>query len=228
MAPRVVGILGGMGPAATVDLMTRLVRAVDAADDADHVPLIVDSNTQVPSRIAALIDGTGADPAPVLVAMAERLRAAGAEALAMACNTAHHYADEIDLAVDIPFLDMVRLSADRASEMTTGKVGIIGSPALRKTRLFDEPLARAGRVAAYPVDEDALLAAIRGLKIAGASDAARDALRRASADLADQGAVVQLIACTEFSLVAEAVDPRATAVDTMDVLVDAIVRFSKG
>ena len=84
MAPRVVGILGGMGPAATVDLMARLVRAVDAGDDADHVPLLVDNNTQVPSRIAALIEGKGADPAPVLVAMGQKLQVAGAEALAMA------------------------------------------------------------------------------------------------------------------------------------------------
>jgi aspartate racemase len=228
VAPRVVGILGGMGPAATVDLMARLVRVVDAADDADHVPLIVDSNTQVPSRIAALIDGTGADPAPVLVAMAERLQAAGAEALAMACNTAHHYADQIDLAVQIPFLDMVRLSAAKAAELTDGKVGILGSPALRKTRLFDGPLTANGRLAAYPADEDALLAAIRAIKVGGASDMVRKALRRASADLVDQGAVVQLIACTEFSLIAEAVDPRAIVIDTMDVLVDAIVRFSKG
>ena len=217
-----------MGPAATVDLMARLVRAVDAGDDADHVPLLVDNNTQVPSRIAALIEGKGADPAPVLVAMGQKLQAAGAEALAMACNTAHHYAAQIDLAVDIPFLDMVRLSAAKAAELTAGKVGILGSPALRKTGLFDGALAAVGRDAAYPEDEDAMLAAIRAIKVGGASDATRAALRTASTDLAEQGAVVQLIACTEFSLIAEAVDPRATVIDTMDVLVEAIVRFSKG
>ncbi len=88
--PRTVGILGGMGPEATVLLMQKVIAAVPARDDSDHVPLIVDQNSQVPSRIRRLIEGVGEDPAPVLAAMARRLEAAGAEALAMPCNTAHH------------------------------------------------------------------------------------------------------------------------------------------
>ncbi len=68
-------------------------RASPAQDDADHIPLIVDQNPQVPSRISHLIEGTGDDPGPVLADMARRLVAGGAEALAMPCNTAHHYAD---------------------------------------------------------------------------------------------------------------------------------------
>ena len=87
---RRIGILGGMGPEATVLLMSRIIARTPAADDRDHVPLFVDNNTQVPSRIAALIEGTGEDPGPVLADMARRLEANGAEALAMPCNTAHH------------------------------------------------------------------------------------------------------------------------------------------
>ena len=65
-----VGILGGMGPQATVLLMQKIIAATPATDDADHIPLIVDQNPQVPSRIRRLIEGTGEDPAPVLAAMA--------------------------------------------------------------------------------------------------------------------------------------------------------------
>ena len=72
---RTIGILGGMGPEATILLMQRVLVAVPATDDADHVPLIVHQNPQVPSRIAALIDGGGADPAPVLARMARDLNA---------------------------------------------------------------------------------------------------------------------------------------------------------
>ena len=67
---RPVGILGGMGPEATILLMQRIMAAVPARDDSDHVPLIVHQNPQVPSRIAALIEGTGTDPGPVLAGMA--------------------------------------------------------------------------------------------------------------------------------------------------------------
>src|SRR5699024_6094263 len=75
-ALRRVGILGGMGPEATVLLMSRVIAATPAKDDADHIPLIVDQNPQGPSRIARLIEGIGADPAPVLAAMARRLEVA--------------------------------------------------------------------------------------------------------------------------------------------------------
>ena len=103
---RTVGILGGIGPEATVLLMKRLLKAVEARDDADHIPLIVHQNPGVPSRIRRLIEGTGEDPGPVLAQMARDLQAAGAEALAMPCNTAHAYAPQIMAATPLPFLDM--------------------------------------------------------------------------------------------------------------------------
>lgn len=85
-----------MGPEATMLLMARVVAMTAAGDDRDHVPMVIDNNTQVPSRIKALIENTGDDPGPVLASMARKLEAYGAEALAMPCNTAHHYASVID------------------------------------------------------------------------------------------------------------------------------------
>ena len=228
MSPRRVGILGGMGPEATVLLMRKLIAAVPAEDDAGHVPLVVDQNPQVPSRIRHLIDGTGEDPAPTLAAMARRLEAAGAEALAMPCNTAHHYAAAIRAAAQVPFLDMVALSAARAAERagTGGTVGILASPAVRRVGLFDRALAEVGLAVAYPEDEAPLLAAIRSIKSAGPGAAAREALAQASGGLLSRGARVQMIACTEFSLIAAAVAPGAQAFDTLDVLTAAIVDFA--
>jgi aspartate racemase len=206
---RTVGILGGMGPEATVLLMQKIIAAVPARDDADHIPLIVDQNSQVPSRIARLIEGTGADPAPVLVAMAKRLEGAGAMALAMPCNTAHHYASDIRAAVNIPFLDMVAASARAALAVAGlgGKVGLLASPAVAKVGLFDGALAALGLEVVHPDD--------------GA------ALQAASGALLAKGAKVQLIACTEFSLIADAVAPGARAIDTLDVLVNEIVGFAR-
>ena len=97
----VVGILGGMGPEATVDLMRRVIAATPARDDCDHLHMIVDCNPDVPSRIAALVEGTGENPAPELARMAQRLETAGAGMLAIACNTAHAYADDIRAAVSV-------------------------------------------------------------------------------------------------------------------------------
>lgn len=227
---RRVGILGGMGPQATILLMQKILDAVPAADDADHIPLLVDQNPQVPSRIRRLIEGTGDDPGPVLVGMAQRMVAAGAKALAMPCNTAHYYAPEIRAAVQVPFLDMVDLSVRRAAELAGpgGRVGILASPAVRRIGLFDAPFARLGVQTLYPDDEASMLAAIRRIKASGPGPEAALAVRMASDALLRRGAEVQMIACTEFSLLARPASDAATAFDTLDVLVAAIKDFATG
>ncbi len=228
MTMATIGILGGMGPEATVLLMQKIIAATPARDDADHVPLIVDQNPQVPSRIRHLVEGGGADPGPVLAMMAQRLQAAGAAALAMPCNTAHHYAPAIRAAVTVPLIDMVALSAAHARELagSSPKVGILASPAVRRIGLFDRALQEAGLVPAYPVDEDAMLAAIRHIKASGPTRDARAALAAASADLLARGATLQMIACTEFSLIADAVAAGVIVFDTLDVLTNATIAYA--
>lgn len=227
-APRRVGILGGMGPGATILMMQKVMGAVRASDDADHIPLIVDQNPQVPSRILHLLEGGGEDPGPVLAAMARRLEAAGAEALAMPCNTAHHYAAAIRAAVKVPFIDMVALSVAHAAQLAGagGTVGILASPAVRKVGLFEAPFAAAHLTPLYAEDEAATLAAIRDIKAHGATEDARQTLLAASAALLARGARVQMIACTEFSLIADSVAPQVLAFDTLDIVVAAIADFA--
>lgn len=227
---RRVGILGGMGPEATILVMQKVLACVTAQDDRDHVPLIVDQNPQVPSRIRHLLENSTDDPAPVLADMARRLVAGGAEALAMPCNTAHHYADAIRAAVPVPFLDMVELSVAHAARLAGpgGTVGILGSPALRKVGLFEAPLAHHGLTGRHAEDEDAMLAAIRHLKAQGSRIEAGRILAQASTALLDRGCLVQMIACTEFSLIPEAVSTQAIAFDTLDRLAQAMRAFSTG
>lgn len=227
---RPVGILGGMGPAATVLLMQKVIAAVPGRDDADHIPLLVDQNPQVPSRIAWLLEGRGEDPGPVLVRMARRLEAAGAEALAMPCNTAHHSVPRIRAAVNVPFLDMIDLTIARTRELADADspIGILASPAIRELALFDEALATVGMRAIYPNNQDRLLDAIRQIKSEGPVEPARAACAEASADLHRRGAKTQLIACTEFSMIAEAVTESVQTIDTLDRLVEAIISFSTG
>ena len=210
--------------------MQKVIAAVPARDDADHVPLIVDQNSQVPSRIKWLLEGTGDDPAPVLALMARRLEAAGAQALAMPCNTAHHFADAIRGGAGVPLLDMVALSVSKAKAIAGegASVGILASPAVRRVGLFDGPMAAAGLVPLYAADEAATLAAIRDIKANGPTGAARAAHGAASRELLSRGARVQKVACTEFSLIAEAVADGATAFDTLDALVAEIVAFARG
>ena len=224
MTRRVVGILGGMGPEATILLQQRLLASVTARDDGDHLPLLIDMNPQVPSRIAHILEGAGTDPAPVLAEMARRLEAAGATALGMPCNTAHHYATQIAAAVSIPFLNMVELSVARAAggSVQNGRVGFLASPAVRKARVFDAALARAGLTAIWPEDDDRMLGAIRLIKSAGPVGDAQDILAGAARELVTKGAALIFVACSEFSLLAGSLSVPVPVIDTVDVLVDAI------
>jgi len=225
---RRVGILGGMGPEATILIMQKILAVVKARDDADHIPLIVDQNPQVPSRIRHLIEGTGEDPGPVLADMARRLVAGGAQALAIPCNTAHHYAPAIRAAVSVPLLDMVEVSVAHAATLAGpgGRVGVLASPAVRKVGLFDAAFARHDLTGYYAEDETAMLAAIRQLKASGPQPQARQTLTAASQALFDRGANVQMIACTEFSLIAASVSEQVQTFDTLDILVSTIKDFA--
>jgi aspartate racemase len=227
---RRIGIIGGMGPEATALLMNRIIAATPAEDDADHVPMFVDNNPQIPSRIAAIVEGKGEDPGPVIAGMAARLEAFGAEALAMPCNTAHHYADRIRAVVTIPFLDMVQLSAERmAAHMGTGaKIGMLASPAVRITGVFDHAFDGTGCQPLYLKSDAPLLSLIRHIKKGGSLEEARASMLRLSRSLLDQGADGLLVSCSELSLVSAAVPSDAFTLDTLDVLAEACVAFSTG
>ncbi|MDJ0821917.1 MAG: amino acid racemase [Paracoccaceae bacterium] len=211
-----VGILGGMGPQATVLLMQKVIDATPAKDDADHLPLIVHQNPAVPSRIKALIEGTGDSPAPALAQMARDLAAAGATALAMPCNTAHHYAADVAGATDLPFLDM--LAATASALQGKGRIGILASPATRLTGVFDTYLT--GPYTA-PADDTALLDMIRAIK-AGASPGSITEPLTAEARALLQTCDHILIACTELSLTAPLLPADIPWTDSLDCLVSAI------
>lgn len=226
--PHTIGILGGLGPEATMLLQRKVMDAVPGRDDRDHIPLLIDMNPQVPSRIAHLIEGKGEDPSPTLVKMARRLENAGCFALAMPCNTAHYYAGAITGAVKIPLLNMINLAAEHAAQQVGkgGTVGILASPALRQTGVLDLALEAQGISVIWPERDAAMLMAIRQIKAEGPVPQARDALMQASLELSAAGAQMQFIACSEFSLIADNVADGAQSVDTVDLLAQAIVDAS--
>lgn len=225
---KTVGILGGMGPEATILLMQKVLDAVPAQDDADHIPLIVHQNPQVPSRIKALIEGTGEDPGPVLAGMARDLEAAGAAALAMPCNTAHHYAGAVEAASELPFLDMLKLTADALARAGARRVGLLASPATRLTGVFEAPFAAQGLEPVTLPDDSELLAIIRAVKAGQELADLATRLAEQARALEAEGADHLLVACTELSLMTDALPDGTPWTDSLDCLVAGIVTFAKG
>jgi aspartate racemase len=222
---RIVGIIGGMGPEATVDLMRRVVAKTPARDDQDHVHLIVESNPKIPSRIAHLIEGTGDDPTPELIRIAANLQRAGADALAIPCNTAHAYAHSIRRAVSIPLLDMVSLSVDQiAHSRRAARVGLLASTAVHTTELYSKALSAQGIDTVLPAHQDEVMALIKAVKQGDTGTETQAALGRVALETASHADVL-LIACSELSVISAGIT--VPFVDSLDVLAQAIVTFAK-
>jgi aspartate racemase len=229
MREKAVGVIGGMGPEATVEFLRRIVAATPARDDCDHIRVLVDNNPKIPSRMAALIEGIGEDPAPVLIAMARGLEKQGADFLTIPCNTAHHYLPAIAAAVGIPVLDMVALSIARlgALPICPKTVGMLATPAVRKVGLYSLRLADAGFKVLFPDEpnEARVVEMIRAVKVNAVSEKNRADYAAAADHLADAGADALLIACTELSLLPA--PGRRPSIDALDVLVEETIRVAK-
>jgi aspartate racemase len=222
---RVVGVIGGMGPEATVDLMRRVIAKTPADDDQDHVHLLVESNPKIPSRIAHLIDGTGTDPTPELIRIARNLQRGGADALAIPCNTAHAYAHSIRRAVSIPLLDMVNLTVDQiALTRRAARVAVLASSAVHTTELYAKAFAGHGIDAIVPPRQDEIMALIKAVKRGDTGAKIQAALGEVALATAGQADAL-LIACSELSVISAGIT--VPFVDSLDVLAAAIVAFAE-
>ncbi len=232
MKEKIVGIIGGLGPEATVDLMRRVIRATPAGDDQDHIRMLVDCNPKVPSRMKAILEGSGEDPSPCLVTMAKDLAAWGADFLVIACNTAHLYFERIQEAVPIPLLNMIDLTVDHvvSENPAIRKAGLLASWTVIRPGLYEAAFAKKGVALSHPSAalQDRLLTVIRRIKTGQHGAPEREALEEAGRDLLDQGAEALIIACTELSVIAEDLKMKAGIFDASQVLAEAIVRTVKG
>ena len=225
---KTVGVIGGMGPEATVDFLRRLVARTPARDDVDHLHVLVDNNPKIPSRIAALIDGTGEDPTPVLCRMAQGLEAQGADFLVMPCNTAHYYLPAIARAVRIPVLDMVRLAIGKFSGGPR-RIGLLASPAVRLVGLYKARMEQAGLDVIFPdaSHEERILRVIKAVKAGKQGAEEQKDYAAVARHLREAGAGALLIACTELSVLTLP-DMGCPVVDTLDVLVEATIDVARG
>ena len=222
-AHRIVGIIGGMGPDATVDLMRRVIAKTRAEDDQDHVHLIVENNPKIPSRIAHLLEAAGPDPTPELVRIAENLEKAGADALAMPCNTAHAYASAIASAVGIPFIDMIAITVAEVAQGMPSRVGLLASSAVLKMRLYENAFGAQGIKTVAPKNQEAVMALIKAVKQGLTGEKERRALAELARDLAPEVDAF-IIACSELSIISDHIAEPFT--DSLDVLAAHIVQFA--
>lgn len=224
-APRLIGILGGMGPAATLDLQQKILQATVAERDQDHVPTLVWNVPQLPDRLAAIFDD-GPSPLPDLIHAARAMEAAGATAIAMPCNTAHYWAEALQDALDIPLLhiaDAVLAALPPGSR----RIGLLSTPATAKAGFYQARFSTRSidTLLPTPDESDRLMQAIRAVK-AGQPNAGREPFLQVAEGLLARGADAVLLACTELPLLSPGTAIEAQCLDPTAALARACIHHA--
>lgn len=219
----VLGVLGGMGPAATLEFLTRVQAYTPAEKDQDHIRVIADINPKAPDRNAP-----GTMAGAVLAEMAGALQGAGAQVLAMPCNTAHAHADLIRRASGLPLIDMIGLGAEAAAGKGAMRVGVLGTKGALK--LYREYLAaRAmGLVALPPEAQEAFMETLYRIKSGDLGAEVKAAMAGYAEQLRGLGAEVLVAGCTEVPLVLGKGDVRLELIDPGDLLAKRSVAVCLG
>jgi aspartate racemase len=227
---RTVGVLGGMGPLATADFYAKLVRLTPARRDQDHLHVIIDSDPQIPDRTAAAL-GRGPDPTPTLVAAAQRLVRAGAELIAIPCNSAHAFLPDVRRAAGVPVLDIMEEVAAAAAGLRPSlrRVGLLATTATVRASLYHVALAARGIsvLAPAPGGQKDVMRLIHAVKAGDLRPAIRTRARKAVSALVRRGAEAIVLGCTELPLVVDSAGIRVPLLDGTEILARAAVREAR-
>lgn len=224
-----LGVLGGMGPMATVDFMAKVVRNTPAACDQDHIPMVVCSASDIPDRNAAL-RGEGADPLPAMRDALRRLEAAGATCIAIPCNTAHMWHCALQYATPVLILHIVDAVTFELTARKGDCIGVMGTTSTIEGRLYQERLSYKGLSCRAPdaAGQEEVMRAIRLVK-AGQLAEATQILQAQAEALVAAGCSQVVMACTEIPVALASVEGtlRTKLVDATEALARACVRACK-
>lgn len=224
---KTVGVIGGLGPLATLDFFERIIKRTSAIREQDHLRLIIDNNTKIPDR-NAYKRGEGPSPGPPLADAARALQAAGADFIVMACNTTHAWEAEIRAAISVPFISIIEETADVVAELRPERAGVLAVDACLSSSLYQDALTKRG-VAPVLLNADSqrtFMELIYRVKSGDTGETVKRSMTTLARKLEAQGAEVIIAGCTEIPLVLTADDIEGELVSSTDVLVERTIVFA--
>lgn len=221
-----VGVLGGMGPAATVDFYSKLIAATPASADQDHLRVMIWADPSVPDRSAA-ITGTGDDPTDSLAFGVQRLKDAGAAFYVVTCNGAHAFLPEVKRRVDLEYLSMIDVTSDYIASLPyVSSAGLLATDATLAAGLYQRTFARAGVSPIVPqsIDQHTVMELIYAVKAGTVTASQKHALVQVAESLVEDGADVIVAACTEIPLALSAENSPRPLIDPSLILANQVVQ----
>ncbi|WP_315115924.1 amino acid racemase [uncultured Clostridium sp.] len=228
---KTVGILGGMGPKATADLLDKIVDLTPAKRDQDHIHIIVDNNPKIPDRTGYIM-GKGENPIGALLETAVRLRNNGVDFIIIPCNTAHYFYDKLVEAVEIPFINMIEeVGKYILDKFGKCKVGLLATMGTYEGKVYEKYLNPLGIDVLVPEDEikDMVLDLIYKVK-AGERKFKIEELNCILKGFKEQEVKVVILGCTELPLVFNPIKDNFNEFDfisSTDILAKKTVELAK-
>lgn len=226
---KTIGIIGGMGPLATIDLYEKITMNTKAEKDQDHIHVIIDSYPQIEDRTAFILHG-GKNPKDKLIESAKRLESAGADALIMPCNTAHYFAPDIEKEVNIPLIHIVKSTAEAIKNKypKAKNIGLIATTGTLKSGVYADILKDYGYniIELNEIIENNIMDCIyKGVK-AGKTEEYVPLFQKCVDEITDMGADVLIAGCTEIPILVPHIKAKVPVVDATYELAKASVKYA--
>jgi aspartate racemase len=229
MPDRIIGILGGMGPEATLDLYRHIINLTPATRDQEHVRVLIYSNPKIPDRTKAIAE-SGISPLPELIHTAKILELGGAGIIAMPCNTAHYFLPQMQKEVSIPILDMIEETCRTLCQSLPDatKVGLIAALGTVHSGVYHRSLARAGIeiIVPRPEDQQRIQAAIGQVKAGAQGRSTQETFQSIGNRLVEAGAKAVILGCTEVPLAFEPNEVGYPSLNSTRILAEAAVAWA--
>jgi len=230
MPEKIIGILGGMGPEATIDLFYKIIKFTPAEKDQENLRIIIDNNPKIPDRTAAIL-GKGEDPLPALQETAKNLEKAGADFIVIPCNTAHYFLSQIQKSVKIPILNMIEETAIETKKRIPQikKVGLLASMGVYKSKIYHQHFKKFNIEVISPEEKgkEEVMEAIYTVKAGDLSEKIGKNILKIAQKLIDKGAEAIIAGCTEIPLILKEGDISFPLIDPTHVLAKIAVQKAK-
>ena len=226
----VVGVIGGLGPEATLDFLGKVLVHSEAKTDQDHIHLIIENNPKTPNRNDA-ISGKGPSPGPALAAMAMALDRAGANFIVMACNTAHAFEADIRAATRKPFISLIDEVVNEVLNMyqNARRVGLLAAQGCLDSKIYETAFEPHG-IEVLRLDaasQKLFMELLYRIKSGDRGAGVRTSMRELGKKLIAMGADVLVAGCTEVPLVLKTGENTRTLIDSTDVLARCCVKYAR-
>ncbi len=222
-----IGILGGMGPLATADLFTKIVKMTKADCDNDHIRIYIDNNAQIKDRTAAILHG-GPSPLPQLIESVKKLEKMGADCIIMPCNTAHYFLQSLQIQTKIPFLSMIGQTVRVAKKRYPGqKAGILATTGTLDAGVYSRAFNDEGIDVVLPDEEQRkyLMSIIYDHVKAGIMPADPQPFIDVLNEMKSRGAEYFILGCTELPVAVQSLGLKDEFVDATEELARAAIEY---